>query len=68
VRGDSGTHPLLVFLAVFGGLAWMGLPGLLVGPVVVALFLALCEIYEEDFAVAPTAAPRSRVPDTAAPA
>jgi predicted PurR-regulated permease PerM len=64
VRGGSGTHPLLVFLAVFGGLAWMGLPGLLVGPVVVALFLALCEIYEEDFA----AGPRSRAPDTAAPA
>jgi predicted PurR-regulated permease PerM len=71
VRGDSGTHPLLVFLAVFGGLAWMGLPGLLVGPVVVALFLALCEIYEEDFAVGPAAVTppaRSRVPDTAAPA
>ncbi len=66
VRGDSGTHPLLVFLAVFGGLAWMGLPGLLVGPVVVALFLALCEIYEQDFTVNPP--PRSRVPDTAAPA
>jgi predicted PurR-regulated permease PerM len=71
VRGDSGTHPLLVFLAVFGGLAWMGLPGLLVGPVVVALFLALCEIYEEDFAVSQPVTvepPRSRVPDTAAPA
>ena len=70
VRGDSGTHPLLVFLAVFGGLAWMGLPGLLVGPVVVALFLALCEIYEEDFAVNGASAvspPRKRVPDTAAP-
>jgi len=72
VRGDSGTHPLLVFLAVFGGLAWMGLPGLLVGPVVVALFLALCEIYEEDFAMSATPAvtppPRSRAVDTAAPA
>ena len=32
----------------------------------VALFLALCEIYEEDFAV--TQLPRSQAPDTAAPA
>lgn len=49
LRGSSNIHPLLIFLSVFGGLAWMGLPGLLVGPVIVAGFLALYTIYLEDY-------------------
>lgn len=49
LRGSSGIHPLLIFLAVFGGLAWMGIPGLLVGPVLVAAFLALYTIYIDEF-------------------
>jgi predicted PurR-regulated permease PerM len=44
VRGGSGIHPLLVFLGIFGGMAWMGLPGLLMGPVIVAMFLALAHL------------------------
>jgi len=50
LRGSSDIHPLLIFLAVFGGLGWMGLPGVLVGPVIVACFLALYTMYEQDFA------------------
>jgi len=49
MRGTSNIHPLLVFLAVFGGLVWMGVSGILVGPVLVAFFLALYTIYERDF-------------------
>lgn len=49
MRGNTDIHPLLVFLAVFGGLYWMGLSGLFVGPVLVAFFLALYTIYEVDF-------------------
>jgi predicted PurR-regulated permease PerM len=49
LRGRTKIHPLLIFLAVFGGMAWMGLPGLLVGPVTVAAFLALYTIYEENY-------------------
>lgn len=49
MRGNTDIHPLLVFLAVFGGLYWMGLSGLFVGPVLVAFFLALYTIYEIDF-------------------
>jgi predicted PurR-regulated permease PerM len=44
VRGGTGIHPFLVFLGLFGGLAWMGLPGLFMGPVVVAMFLALAHL------------------------
>ena len=49
LRGDTNVHPLLIFLAVFGGLVWFGLPGVFLGPVLVALFLALYTIYCEDF-------------------
>lgn len=49
LRGSSDIHPLLIFLAVFGGLFWMGVPGVLVGPVVVASFLALYTIHVRDF-------------------
>ena len=49
LRGSSEIHPLLIFLAVFGGLGWMGLPGVLVGPVIVACFLALYTMYLQDF-------------------
>ena len=49
LRGSSNIHPLLIFLAVFGGLMWLKLPGVLVGPVLVAFFLALYTIYCEDY-------------------
>lgn len=49
LRGGTNIHPLLIFLAVFGGIMWMGVPGALVGPVIVAFFLALYTIYLRDF-------------------
>ncbi len=49
LRGSSNIHPLLIFVALLGGLNWMGFPGALVGPVLVAAFLALFKIYREDF-------------------
>ena len=52
LRGSSDIHPLLIFLAVFGGLGWMGLPGVLVGPVIVAGFLSLYTMYSQDFVTA----------------
>lgn len=47
VRGRSDMPTLLVFLGVFGGLTTFGVIGLLVGPVLMALLLALFRIYEE---------------------
>ncbi|MEZ4237937.1 MAG: AI-2E family transporter [Myxococcota bacterium] len=49
MRGRSDIHPLVIFLAVLGGIAWLGVPGVLVGPVVAAVFLALYTIYRSDF-------------------
>jgi len=49
MRGNSEMHTLLIFLAVFGGMYWMGLAGVLVGPIIVAIFLALYRIYVRDY-------------------
>lgn len=49
LRGRSTIHPLPIVLSVLGGLLWLGLPGALVGPVAVAMFLALYRIWVEDF-------------------
>ena len=38
-------HPLAAFLAVLGGLVFFGPLGILLGPLVVGIFLALIEIY-----------------------
>ena len=40
--GDrSGLHPALVLLSTIGGIAWLGLVGFLVGPLVASLFLVV---------------------------
>lgn len=62
VRGSSDLPPLLVFLGVFGGLKAMGLVGLLVGPVLVAMMMALIKIYDEQRVAATEAAPPSDAP------
>jgi predicted PurR-regulated permease PerM len=42
-------HPLLVFLSMFGGFEVFGMAGLLIGPLVASLFMAMVHIYREDF-------------------
>ena len=49
LRGGADIHPTLVFLVVFGGIIWFGIPGLLIGPVVAAFFVALYHIHCEEF-------------------
>lgn len=49
VGNDSGLHPLLIFISTFGGLAMFGLIGFLVGPVIVAMFVAILHIYQTEF-------------------
>lgn len=63
-------HPLLVFLSMFGGLAVFGMMGLLVGPLIASLFMAMVRIYRRDFlglaqealGVTPSPAPASEAP------
>lgn len=42
-------HPLLVFLSMFGGIAVFGLIGLLTGPLIASIFMAMVRIYRRDF-------------------
>jgi len=49
IRGRTDMHPLLVFLSVLGGMQAFGFIGILLGPLVVALFLSFLEFYRIEF-------------------
>lgn len=49
VGRDSQMHPLLVLLSTLGGIIFFGIIGFIIGPILVALFLALLSIYEQEF-------------------
>ncbi|MEI7750311.1 MAG: AI-2E family transporter [Candidatus Moraniibacteriota bacterium] len=49
VGRDTEMHPLLIFFATLGGISLFGLPGLLIGPIIVSLFFALADIYSEEY-------------------
>ena len=42
-------HPLLILLSILGGINLFGFSGFLVGPLVLALAVALAEIYREEY-------------------
>ena len=46
--GEEGTPPILTFLALFGGLEVLGLPGLIAGPVIMALAVAVLRLYARE--------------------
>ena len=46
--GDEGMPALLTFLALFGGLDVLGLPGLIAGPVLMALAVAVLRLYARE--------------------
>jgi predicted PurR-regulated permease PerM len=48
VRGPGSTNPLLMLIALLGGIEVFGLAGLLVGPILLSLFLAILRIYERE--------------------
>ncbi|PTL85405.1 AI-2E family transporter [Vitiosangium sp. GDMCC 1.1324] len=58
-------HPLLVFLSMFGGLAVFGMMGLLVGPLIASIFMAMVRIYRRDFLKLQLAVPQ---PESETPA
>ncbi len=51
IKRGLKMHGVVVFFALVGGLGAFGATGLLIGPLVVALFLALLRIYQRDFKV-----------------
>lgn len=46
---DVEMHPLLILFSTLGGIAIFGIAGFAVGPIIMALFLALWEIYFFEF-------------------
>jgi len=49
VGGEASLHPLLVFLSTLGGIAFFGIVGFLLGPVIIVLLLTLLDIYQIEF-------------------
>jgi len=41
----SGLHPAIVFVSSIGAIAWIGIPGFLVGPLTAALFIVIWNQY-----------------------
>ncbi|MBI4212510.1 MAG: AI-2E family transporter [Deltaproteobacteria bacterium] len=50
VRGASKMHPLLLFVTFIGAVRFFGPIGIVVGPVLLAIFLSSLRIYRREFA------------------
>ncbi|VVB81800.1 AI-2E family transporter [uncultured archaeon] len=48
VAGRAKVHPMLIFIGIIGGLFAFGFIGLILGPLVLALFQTLLQIYERE--------------------
>lgn len=57
IKRGMEIHGAVVFFALLGGLAAFGAIGLLLGPLAVAMFLALVRIYHRDYTPASSAVP-----------
>lgn len=42
-------HDLVIFMSILGGLTAFGVLGILYGPLIVALFITMCELFEADY-------------------
>lgn len=47
LKGTVNLHPLVAFVAAFGGLQTIGFAGVFLGPIIAALFIALMRILSE---------------------
>jgi len=50
IKGKTQIHPLLIFFSLLGGIGMFGLLGVVFGPVITALMIAMIKIYQEEFA------------------
>jgi predicted PurR-regulated permease PerM len=49
VESKTKIHPLLILLAILGGLQFYGFSGFIIGPLTLAITMALFDIYEKEF-------------------
>ncbi len=48
MAGRTKIHPLLLFFAILGGVSAFGFVGLVVGPVIAALFVVILDVYRQE--------------------
>ena len=48
LRGSTNLHPLLAFVAAFGGLQVFGFMGVFLGPIIAGLFVAMVQVLKEE--------------------
>ncbi|MBD3402631.1 AI-2E family transporter [candidate division GN15 bacterium] len=46
IAGKTSMHPLLLFFSIMGGIAVFGLLGVVLGPIIAAIFVTLLKIFE----------------------
>jgi predicted PurR-regulated permease PerM len=52
LTGDrSGLHPVVMFISTIGGIAWLGVIGFLVGPLIAALTIVSWELFASKFKI-----------------
>lgn len=49
VGKDIEMHPMIIFFATIGGLAYFGISGVVVGPIIAAFFFAVLQMYEQKY-------------------
>ena len=60
VGGRGKGQPLLMLVAALGGIQLFGLPGIVAGPIMMSLFLAILRIYEREVDLFQAGAPERR--------
>ena len=49
ISGKGKIHPIVALIGVLGGLKVFGFLGIIIGPLIAALFIAMAEFYYEDY-------------------
>ena len=53
MEGQSDMHPFLALVSVFGALNLIGAPGIFLGPVIAAVFVAFLKMLAQEIRTAP---------------
>lgn len=67
VGGPIKIHPLPIFFAIVGGVSIFGINGLIIGPLVLALFFAALDIFRELWEIPKTPMEEAEALETAGP-
>ncbi len=51
VGKDAEMHDLIIFFSTLGGIILFGIMGFVIGPIIAALFIALIDIYKDEFQI-----------------